>query len=305
MCRSRPLQGLFIAEFFVFGLVFGSFLNVCIYRMPRGLSVIRPRSACPSCHAPIAAYDNLPVLSWMILRGRCRRCKSAISPRYAAVELLTGLFFVLSYLVSAGSIPLAVKYCVFSFLLIGLVFTDAETKLLPDLLTIPGLIAGLLFSFFVPVPEILLSRWIDADGPLLWFSASAAGAITGAGFILGVAILYKAVRGIEGMGMGDVKLMAFIGAFLGLELTLVVLLAASVIGSIFGITLMLMVWRKRLARRRRRIQEPAGTARAKAWFSAKLIFRHLEIPFGVFLGTAAMLAAFWGMPLVHWYLGLF
>src|SRR5947208_4229156 len=158
--------------------------------MPRGLSVVRPRSACPSCHAPIAAYDNLPVLSWIMLRGRCRRCKAAISPRYAAVELLTGLFFVLSYLGSAGSIPLAIKYCVFSFLLIGLIFTDAETKLLPDLLTKPGIVLGLLFSFFVPVEgpaEAMLSRWGPFDDGVFWFITSLTGAISGWQFIRAVA----------------------------------------------------------------------------------------------------------------------
>ena len=305
---EQALQAFITVEFFVFGLVFGSFLNVCIYRMPRGLSVVRPRSACPSCNTPIAAYDNLPVLSWLILRGRCRRCKARISPRYAMVELLTGLFFALSWLVSAGSIVLAIKYCVFSFLLIGLIFTDAETKLLPDLLTKPGIVLGLVFSFFAPVEgpaEAVMSRWGSFDERVFWVVNSVAGAVFGAAFILGVAMLYKALRDVEGMGMGDVKLMALIGAFLGIKLTLLVLLFGSVIGSVFGVALMLTVWRKRLARRRSRIEEPAGTASARAWYSARLIFRHLEIPFGVFLGTAAMFAAFWGMPLIRWYFGLY
>src|SRR5947209_17140255 len=191
-------------EFFVFGLVFGSFLNVCIYRMPRGLSVVRPRSACPSCHAPIAAYDNLLVLSWIILRGRCRRCKAAISPRYATVELLTGLFFVLSFLGSAGSIPLAIKYCVFSFLLIGLIFTDAETRLLPDLLTIPGLIAGLVFSFFVPVLEIFVSHCVDGEGQPLAFVWAVAEPLVDSDFLRITVALYKRVRGMAVMISVDV-----------------------------------------------------------------------------------------------------
>jgi len=305
---EQALQVIYIAEFFVFGLVFGSFLNVCIYRLPRGLSVVRPRSACPACNKPIAAYDNLPVLSWIVLRGRCRHCRAPISPRYAVVELLTGLFFAFSYLVSAGSILLAIKYCVFSFLLIGLIFTDAETKLLPDLLTKPGIVLGLLFSFFVPVEgpaEAILSRWGTFDDRVFWFINSLTGAIFGAAFILGVAMLYQALRNVEGMGMGDVKLMALIGAFLGIKLTLMVLLFGSIIGSVFGIALMLVVWRKRLARRRRRLDEPGGIARARAWYSAKLIFRNFEIPFGVFLGMAAMFAAFWGVPLARWYMGLY
>ena len=296
-----------IAGFFLFGLIFGSFLNVCIYRMPRGLSVVRPRSACPACNAPIAGYDNIPVLSWLILGGKCRHCRARISPRYATVELLTGALFLLSYL-ATDSLPEAAKYCVFSFLLIGLIFTDAETKLLPDLLTKPGIVLGLLFSVFVFVEgpaAWLMERWGDFDWRLLSFINSLVGAIFGAAFILGVAFLYQALRGVEGMGMGDAKLMAMIGAFLGIKLTLLVLLLATLTGSMFGMLLMLLVWRKRIARRRERSSEPAHVVRAKAWHSAKLIFRNFQIPFGVFLGTAAAFAAFLGMRLVHWYLGLY
>jgi leader peptidase (prepilin peptidase) / N-methyltransferase len=299
---------LIIAAFFLFGLAFGSFLNVCIYRMPRGLSVVRPRSACPACQAPIAAYDNIPVLSWLMLRGKCRHCKVQISPRYVAVELLTGCLFALSYYASLESlepIAYAIKMCVFSFLLIGLVFTDAETKLLPDLLTKPGIVLGLLLSIFVPVEgpaQALTARWGEFDWRLVSFINSVAGAVFGAAFILGVAFLYQALRGVEGMGMGDAKLMAMIGAFLGIKLTLLVLLLATLTGSLFGISLMLIVWRKRIARRRRRNPEPAAVVRSRAWQSAKLIFRNFEIPFGVFLGAAAAFAAFYGAPVLHWYL---
>ncbi|HEY6351344.1 MAG TPA: prepilin peptidase [Candidatus Angelobacter sp.] len=300
-----------IAGFFVFGLIFGSFLNVCIYRMPRGLSVVRPRSACPACNSTIAGYDNIPVLSWLLLGGKCRKCKARISPRYAAVELLTGGLFVVSYYVSLTSIePLvySIKLCVLSFLLVGLVFTDAETRLLPDLLTWPGIFLGLLFSIFVDfdpngLAQALLGR--DLDWRLLSFINSLAGAIFGAAFILGVAFLYQALRGVEGMGMGDAKLMALIGAFLGIKLTLVVLLLATLTGSLFGMLLMLIVWRKRIARRKKRSSEPARVVRSKAWHSAKLIFRNFEIPFGVFLGVAAAFAAFLGTPLVQWYLSLY
>jgi leader peptidase (prepilin peptidase)/N-methyltransferase len=308
---------LIILGFFLFGLVFGSFLNVCIYRMPRGLSVISPRSACPACHAPIAAYDNIPVLSWLILGGKCRHCKASISPRYALVELLTGGLFALSYYIALGSpepVASAVKLCLLSFLLIGLIFTDAETKLLPDLLTLPGLALGLAFSFLSPVemcPDlersigpiaVLLPQHLDWRA--LSFANSVTGAVFGVAFMQGVALLYRGVRGKEGMGMGDVKLMAMIGAFLGIELTLFVVMLASVVGSLFGITLMLLVFRKRLARSRRQHRAPAAVVRARAWHSATLIFRHFQIPFGVFLGAAALVAAFWGPPLIHWYLGL-
>src|SRR4029077_2013196 len=204
----------FAAAFFLFGLVFGSFLNVCIYRMPREISVVRPRSACPACEAPIAAYDNIPVLSWLILRGKCRQCKAPISPRYAAVELLTGTLFAVSYLTALGTadtlarqcnLPdglnpflLAAKFCVVSFLLLGLIFTDAETKLLPDLLTKPGIGLGLAFSLVVPVCDYTI-RAID-NWRVLSLLNSLAGAVLGWAIILGIALLYEAVRGMEGMG---------------------------------------------------------------------------------------------------------
>src|SRR5579864_995221 len=294
---------LFIAAFFLFGLVLGSFLNVCIYRMPRQLSVVRPRSACPACGTPIAAYDNIPVLSWILLRGKCRHCKAAISPRYATVELVTGLFFVAAYL-QAGATADAAKLCVLSFLLIGLIFTDAETKLLPDLLTKPGMALGVLFSLFVSMegPAEFLLRRVD-NWRLLSLVNSLLGMILGAAFILGIALLYEALRGVEGMGRVDVKLMRLIGAFLGVKLTLLVLVLGSLFGSGFGVALILLVWRKRLGRRRlKNPQEAANQARRRAWQSATLIYRHFEIPFGVFLGGAALLAAFAGDSMVAWYL---
>lgn len=256
---------------------------------------------------PIAGYDNIPVLSWLILGGKCRKCKAPISSRYAIVELLTGVLFLLSYLATDSMVE-AAKYSTFSFLLVGLVFTDAETHILPDLLTWPGVVLGLIFSVFVTVDgpaQALLVRWGDFDWRILSFVNALAGAVFGAAFILGVAYLYQALRGVEGMGMGDAKLMAMIGAFLGIKLTLLVLLLATLTGSLFGMLLMLFVWRKRIARRKKRTSEPPDVLRARAWHSAKLIFRNLEIPFGVFLGVAAGFAAFLGVPLVHWYLGLY
>ena len=296
----------FILAFFLFGLVFGSFLNVCIYRLPRELSVVSPRSFCPACGVPIAFYDNIPVLSWLILRGRCRNCNARISPRYALVELLTGVFFALSY-VAAGPEPAAFKWSIFSFLMIGLIFTDAETKLLPDLLTKPGIAAGLAFSLWVPAegPARLFLRNVD-NWRVLSLVNSISGAVLGAAFILCVALAYEALRGVEGMGRGDVKLMALIGAFVGVKLTLLVLLLGSLIGSIFGLLLIVIVWRKRLARRRLRMPgEPAQDARRRAWQSAVLIYRNFEIPFGVFLGIAALFAAFWGPALIDWYMHFF
>src|SRR5437016_3832141 len=180
--------------------------------MPRELSVVSPRSACPACHQPIAAYDNIPVLSWLLLGGKCRHCRTPISPRYAAVELLTGALFSLSYYVAshetaiapveAGSydvFALAIKYSACCFLLLGLIFTDAETKLLPDLLTKPGIVLGLVLSLFVPLPEpppLLFGSILS--GRMLSLANSIAGALFGSAFLLGIALLYQAVRGVEG-----------------------------------------------------------------------------------------------------------
>jgi len=294
------------AVFFLFGLVLGSFLNVCIYRMPRELSVVSPRSACPSCGTLIAAYDNIPVLSWIILRGKCRNCGAPISPRYAIVELITGVFFALSFLL-AGPGPNALRLSAFSFLMIGLVFTDAETKLLPDLLTKPGIALGLFFSLLVPL-EGPAGRFLPRveNWHVLSFINSLAGAALGSAFILGIALAYEALRGVEGMGRGDVKLMALIGAFVGVKLTLVVLLLGSLVGSCFGMLLIVIVWRKRVARRRKRHPgEATAITRSRAWQSAILIYRNFEIPFGVFLGSGAMIAAFWGNAILRWYMQFF
>ncbi len=302
----------YIVAFFLFGLIFGSFLNVCIHRMPLGLSVVRPRSACPGCQTPIAAHDNIPVLSWVLLKGKCRHCQTRISPRYAVVELLTGTFFALSYYLTVTRFDatpglLAAKYCILSFLLIGLIFTDAETRLLPDLLTKPGIVLGLLFSLFVAVEGpagFFLQSWVHhaVNWRLVSLINAFAGATAGSAFILAVSLIYKAVRGEEGMGFGDVKLMALIGAFLGVRLTLLVVLLGSLIGSILGVALILLVWRKRLARRRSKVPtEPVKIARTRSWRSAILIYRNFQIPFGVFLGGAALFTAFWGNAAFRWY----
>jgi leader peptidase (prepilin peptidase)/N-methyltransferase len=298
---------------FVFGLVFGSFLNVCICRLPRGLSVVRPRSACPHCEHPVRFYDNLPVLSWLLLRGRCRDCRAPISPRYLAVELLTALLFLACY-ARFGATLAAVKYMVFGFLLLGLIFTDAETKLLPDRLTIPGLFLGFLFSLLVPVNDLaarllpgLMALPVSSDVSwhLLSLADAALGAVVGASFIYGAGKIYLGVRGAEGMGFGDVKLMAMIGAFLGLKLTILVLFSASVAGSIFGVGTVLAVWLKRTRRRMQRNGDSLAKARRRAWISAKTVYRHYEMPFGVFLGGMALLAFFFGNQFFSWYWGQF
>jgi len=295
-----------IVAIFALGLAFGSFLNVCIYRLPRGLSVIHPRSSCPHCQALIRSYDNVPVLSWLILRGRCRHCRHAISPRYCAVELLTAALFLLCYL-EFGLTLSALKCSVFGFLLLGLIFTDAETQLLPDKLTIPGLILGLGFSLAVPVNDVVsqflpvLSTPASGSWRLLSFLDAVSGAAVGASFIYGAGALYLRARGVEGMGFGDVKLMAMVGAFLGVRLTIFTIFAASLAGSLFGLGTLLSIWIKRTRRRILRHHESGREARRRAWVSAAIALRHLPMPFGVFLGGMAMVAFLYGNRFLRLY----
>jgi len=308
-----PFDPFYAGLFFLFGLIFGSFLNVCIYRLPRGLSVVWPGSACPACRAPIAWYDNLPVLSWLLLRGRCRACRERISPRYLLVELLTGLLFLACY-AGFGWTFSSLKFCAFAFLLVGLIFTDAEHKLLPDALTFPGLALGLGCSLLVPVQDLgsrLLAGWVrlpvgsDFSWRLLSVVDSGLGAAVGASFIYGAGAIYRRARGVEGMGFGDVKLMGMVGSFLGMKLTIFTLFAASLAGSVFGLAAVLAVWWKRTRRRIVRLHEPAATARKRAWKSARMVYRYYEMPFGVFLGSMALLAAFFGNTFIRWYWGFY
>ena len=310
--RSRVDPLLAAASVFT-GLCFGSFLNVCIYRLPRDMSVLNPRrSACPHCKAQIAFYDNIPVLSWLVLRGRCRRCHASISPRYLLVELLTAALFV-ACAWHFGATLATLKYCTLAFLLLGLIFTDAETKLLPDRMTLTGLGLGILFSLFVPVNDLasqflpgVVSFPIDSNlsERLLSLVDSLLGAAIGASFLYGAGAIYLRARGIEGMGLGDVKLMAMIGAFLGVKLTVLTIFAASIAGSLFGVSTILVVWLKRTRRFIERRHLAAREARRRAWLSAQTVYRHYEMPFGVFLGSMAMVAFFFGNQFLSWYWGL-
>jgi len=298
---------------FLFGLAFGSFLNVVIHRVPREESIVFPSSACPKCHKEIKAYDNIPVVSWLLLGGRCRNCREPINPRYAVVELVVATLFLACYW-RFGLTLSTLKYCVFSFLLIGLIFIDAEHKLLPDALTLPGLVIGLVFSWFVPVYDLLaellpsyvhVARGHAINWHLLSLSDAALGAIVGAAFIFGVGFLYLHARGVEGMGLGDVKLMAMVGAFLGIKLTVFTIFAASLLGTAFGLSLMLTVWAQRTRRRMARHRESRLAARKHAWASARLVYRHYQMPFGVFLGSMALFALFFGKALIGWYWRLY
>lgn len=345
------MDPLFATAIFVLGLAFGSFLNVCIHRLPRRIelqdnleearaslksvraqaapeaeialrqtkvaelqkraasfSVVHPESACPKCHEPIRPYDNIPVLSWLLLGGRCRNCRAPISPRYIAVELLTGLLFLACYW-RFGLTLVTLKFCIFSFLIVGLTFIDAEWQLLPDVFTLPGLGVGIVFSLIVPMADLfvtLLSAWYpDAFGVLPWrqmsLAESASGAVIGGAFFYFVAIAYKRVRGREGMGLGDVKLMAMVGAFLGVRLTVLTIFGASLVGSIFGLVTILVVWSRRTKRRMARCHETREVARKRAWGSAKLMYRYYGLPFGVFLGPVALGSLFFGNTVFGFY----
>jgi leader peptidase (prepilin peptidase) / N-methyltransferase len=298
------------AGFLLLGLIFGSFLNVCIYRLPLGLSVVSPRSACPKCGTPIVWFDNIPVLSWLILRGRCRHCHVRITPRYATVELICGLLFLFCY-IQAGLSLNALKGCVLCFLFLGLTFTDAETHLLPDAMTLPGLGVALIFSLFSDVP-----------GPAFYFfpmrlhSTSALmfqiglrslinallGAAIGSGLLYVIGWLYLKLRNIDGIGFGDVKLMAMTGAFLGPVLTLFVLCTASLLGGLFGIFVLSAVFRKRFARYRVHMKNGAAS---RAWQAAQVAMHGLEIPFGVFLSLMSIAAWFYGTQMIRAYLNLY
>ncbi len=293
---------------FVLGLAFGSFLNVCIYRLPLGISVVTPRSACPQCKHPIALYDNVPVLSWLILGGRCRHCKARISPRYLTIELLTGALFLACYWYFGPTLS-TLKYSTFAFLLLGLIFTDAETRLLPDKMTLPGLALGLVFSLLVPVND-LASQFLpgmvnlpfsgELSMRMVSLVDSLLGAALGASFIYGAGAIYLRWRGTEGMGLGDVKLMAMVGAFLGMKLTVFTIFTASIAGSLFGLTTVLVVWLKRTHRFMKRLAN-AQAARRRGWQSAQMVYRYYQLPFGVFLGSMALFAFFFGNQFLRWY----
>ena len=293
------------------GLLFGSFLNVCIYRIPRGLSVVHPGSACPKCGKAIQFYDNIPVFSWLLLRGKCRNCSTPITPRYLIVELLTGCVFLVCYWHFGLSLA-TLKCAIFGFLLLGLIFTDAETRLLPDKMTLSGLVIGLIFSWFVPVNDLLSALLpgvlqvpvsLHFSYRLYSFLDATLAALIGASFLYGAGAIYLRARGVQGMGFGDVKLMAMMGSFVGLRLTILTIFAASLAGSAFGLSTVLAVWVKRTARRKRAFHETSAVARKRAWPSAMIALRRYQMPFGVFLGTMGLGIFLFGQRLLGWYWG--
>jgi leader peptidase (prepilin peptidase)/N-methyltransferase len=284
-----------IVFFFLFGIVIGSFLNVCITRIPEEISIVSPGSRCPRCETPIRPYDNVPVFAWLWLRGKCRACGQPISPMYPLIELSTGLLFVAAFL-EFGITQATVKWIFFTCLLIVLTVTDLRVRMLPDVINWPGLAAGLMFSAFVP-PNDGIARWLGyrlfqarLPGAAAGILDGLFGAAFGSFLLLGLAKAYKAARGREGMGMGDVKMMAMIGAFLGLRGTFLTLLAGSLLGSLIGLSVVLALylggWKSRVAKRAS--QRGLGTERGLRWAIAS----QYQLPLGTFLGIGALVIVY-------------
>lgn len=244
----------------VTGMVVGSFLNVCICRLPKGESVVFPPSHCPNCDYLIRWYDNIPLLSYLLLRGRCRGCGARISIQYPLVELLNGLLTLALFLRFGPTLAFLVLF-LFCSALVVITFIDLEHQIIPDEISLPGIVIGFICSFFLPGHS-----WLN----------SLLGILLGGGSLLLVAYAYQWLTGKEGMGGGDIKLLAMMGAFLGWKSILFIIFASSLVGSVIGITMML-------------VQKKDSK---------------LAIPFGPYLAFGAVLYIFYGRQIIHWYLNM-
>jgi leader peptidase (prepilin peptidase)/N-methyltransferase len=241
------------------GAIIGSFLNVCIYRLPRAKSIAWPASACPHCDRGLSWYENIPIVSFLALRGRCRTCRASIGVRYPIVEGVTGAMFALAWWYYGPGV-LLVSRLILGCALIVLFAIDLEHHLLPNTITIPGVVVGFVLSFFTE------PGWV---GSLI-------GILVGGGVLFAIAEAYYRVRHEEGLGMGDVKMLAMVGAFIGWKLTLLTLMMASLSGTVIGLALI--------------VSKRGGMKYA--------------LPFGTFLALGAALAATVGPAMLDWYLGL-
>jgi leader peptidase (prepilin peptidase)/N-methyltransferase len=242
------------------GLAIGSFLNVCIHRIPRGESINHPPSRCPGCGQGLRWFDNVPVLGYLWLRGRCRSCRAPISLRYPIVELMTMALFLVHYAVFDWS-PLLVPRLLFACAMVVLFAIDLEHHLLPDVITLPGIVAGLLFSIWLPPGIVAALIGVLIGGGVLWLIGEA----------------YFRWSGQEGMGGGDVKMLAMIGAFLGWKLVILTLVLSSVAGSLVGMAL--------IASRRGGMK--------------------YELPYGTFLAIGALVSSLFGNSFIDWYMSFY
>ncbi|MBV6431946.1 MAG: Leader peptidase PppA [Bryobacteraceae bacterium] len=257
-----------------FGLLTGSFLNVCIYRLPRDLSVVTPRSHCTSCERTIAWYDNVPVLSYILLGGKCRHCRAPFSIRYPIVELLTGVLFFLS-VYSRGPNPVGLKLCVFSAIMVDLIFTDLADRILPDEFTLGGAAAGVVLAAFTPPASSVALLFLPSSLPgwIHSVAEAALGSAVCAGLLWLTGRIYQLVRRREGLGFGDVKMLLTVGAFLGLPGALLTVFFGSVLGALIG---------------------------ALYIYLSKEDMTY-ELPFGSFLGIAALIVGLFGEQITAWY----
>jgi leader peptidase (prepilin peptidase) / N-methyltransferase len=242
---------------FIFGLCIGSFLNVCIYRLPISKSIVKPRSMCSNCGTLIAAYDNIPILSYLWLKGRCRHCRIKISPRYPMVELIAGLFALGTYLKFGLTVEALIYYLFFAALMV-VTFIDLDHRIIPDIITLPGIPICFMAGFALPA-----ITFIDA---LL-------GILIGGGSLFLVAWAYSLITKKEGMGGGDIKLLAMMGAIVGWKGVLFTIFVASLAGTLAGLAVML--------------QSRKGLK--------------LAVPFGPFLSIGSITYIFFGAPLIAWY----
>jgi leader peptidase (prepilin peptidase)/N-methyltransferase len=277
--------------FFLFGIVIGSFLNVCITRIPEGESIVAPVSRCPRCKTPIKPYDNVPILGWLWLRGKCRQCALPISPMYPIIEFLTGAIFVLTYYSFEITLP-TFKWLFFACFIIILVVTDLRVRLLPDAVVWPGFGLALALATRIPVDGYSDLLFHGYSAPLFVTSVTNAlmGAALGAFLLWSAAALYKLIRKRDGMGMGDVKMMAMVGAFLGVRGAFLTILIGTLLGSLLGIAFILVLfasgWKTDLAKRAHR--RGLGEINSLRW----TIVSQYQIPLGTFLGVAALFVVY-------------
>src|SRR6266436_3211821 len=271
----------------VLGAMIGSFLNVVIHRLPREQSIVFPNSTCPKCRSKIKAYDNIPILSFLILRGQCRACGAPISARYPAVEALTALLFVVVTWHDGWSFALAFDLA-FAASILALIFIDAEHMILPNAITYPGILFALITRAVVPylagpghfddLPQLITLFPPAYPAWAVSLIAAAIGALAGGGSLWLMGFLWEKLRGVEAMGLGDVKMMFMVGAYLGWRLTILTILVAARSGSLAGVSMM-------LRRGSRDLQ--------------------MMLPFGIFLGIGSIVSLLLGTRIIEWYASQF